>query len=71
MRLSWHEAVWDISGNEILASTLRRIVLPLFGLSSVRVISQKNFNLEEDALLHAAILEAIARNDPEGDGQSV
>jgi|RhiMethySRZTD1v2_1073278.scaffolds.fasta_scaffold591439_2 DNA-binding GntR family transcriptional regulator len=68
---AWHEAVWDISGNEILASTLRRIVLPLFGLSSVRVISQKNFNLEEDALLHAAILEAIARNDPEGTAKAL
>ena len=62
---SWHEAVWEMSGNEILASTLRRIVLPLFGLSSVRVISQKHFNLDEDAQLHAPILDAIARNDAE------
>ena len=67
---SWHEAVWEISGNEILASTLRRIVLPLFGLSTVHLVSQKNFNLEEDAQLHAAILDAIARNDPEGAGKA-
>ena len=62
---AWHEAAWEMSGNEIMASTLRRIVLPLFGLSSVRVISHKDFNLEEDARLHAPILHAIARNDPE------
>ncbi len=63
---AWHEAVWAVSGNEVLASTLRRIVLPLFGLSSVHVVAQKNYNLVEDAKLHAAILDAIARNDSDG-----
>jgi DNA-binding GntR family transcriptional regulator len=63
---AWHEAVWAVSGNEVLRSTLRRLVLPLFGLSSVRIVAQKNYNLVEDAQLHAAILDAIARNDPEG-----
>jgi DNA-binding GntR family transcriptional regulator len=63
---AWHEAVWAVSGNEVLRTTLRRLVLPLFGLSSVRVVAQKNYNLIEDAQLHAAILDAIARNDPDG-----
>ncbi len=62
---AWHEAVWAISGNEVLRTTLRRLVLPLFGLSSVRVVAQKNYNLTEDSQLHAAILDAIARNDPD------
>lgn len=60
---AWHEAVWALARNEVLASTLRRIVLPLFGLGSVRAIVQKNYNLVEDAQLHLAILEAISRND--------
>ena len=47
-------------------TTLRRLVVPLFGLSSVRVVAQKNYNLVEDAQLHAPILDAIARNDPDG-----
>jgi DNA-binding GntR family transcriptional regulator len=63
---AWHEAVWTVSGNEVLRSTLRRLVLPLFGLSSVRIVAQKNYNLVEDAQLHGVILGAIARNDPEG-----
>jgi DNA-binding GntR family transcriptional regulator len=63
---AWHEAVWAISGNEVLRTTLRRLVLPLFGLSSVRIVAQKNYNLVEDAQLHVAILDAIARNDPDG-----
>jgi DNA-binding GntR family transcriptional regulator len=63
---AWHDAVWSIAGNEVLRSTLRRIVLPLFGLSSVRVVAQKNYNLIEDSKLHASILDAIARNDMEG-----
>jgi DNA-binding GntR family transcriptional regulator len=62
----WHDAVWAISGNEVLRTTLRRILLPLFGLSSVRVVAAKNYNLVEDAELHAAILDAIAKNDPQG-----
>lgn len=63
---AWHEAVWAVSGNEVLRTTLRRLVVPLFGLSSVRVVAQKNYNLVEDAQLHAPILDAIARNDPDG-----
>ena len=42
---AWHEAVWAVSGNEVLRTTLRRLVLPLFGLSSVRVVAQKNYDL--------------------------
>jgi DNA-binding GntR family transcriptional regulator len=63
---AWHDAVWTISANDVLRSTLRRLVLPLFGLSSVRVVAQKDFDLVEDAELHAAILDGIARNDSEG-----
>lgn len=62
---AWHDAVWAVSGNEVLRTTLRRLVLPLFGLSSVHVVAQKHYNLIEDAQLHAAILDAIATNDPE------
>ena len=60
---AFHDAIWAIAGNEVLRITLRRLVLPLFGLSSVRIVAQKNYNLVEDAELHAAILDAIARND--------
>ncbi len=60
---AWHQAVWSASGNEVLAATLRRLVLPLFGFSVIQVVSQKNFDLLEDALSHKAILRAIARQD--------
>jgi len=61
---AWHEALWKISGNDVLAATLRRLVLPLFGLRSSRVVLVKNFSLIDDARLHAPILDAIACNDP-------
>ncbi len=60
---AWHEAVWTLSGNPVLAGTLRRLVLPLFGFSIMQVVSQPSFDLLEDARLHAPILLAIARND--------
>jgi DNA-binding GntR family transcriptional regulator len=62
---AWHQAVWEASGNQVLAATLRRLVLPLFGFSSIQVISRTGFDLDEDARLHRPILEAIARRDPE------
>lgn len=60
---AWHEAIWSLSGNEVLAGTLRRLVLPLFGFSIMQVVSQPSFDLLEDARLHAPILLAIERND--------
>ena len=68
---AWHEAVWAVSGNEVLRATLRRLVLPLFGLSSVRVIAEKDYNLVEDARLHASILDAIAKNDPDAAAEAL
>jgi DNA-binding GntR family transcriptional regulator len=61
---AWHQAVWDASGNEVLAAALRRLVLPLFGFSVIQVIRQAGFDLVEDAKLHTPILKAIARHDP-------
>jgi DNA-binding GntR family transcriptional regulator len=62
---AWHQGVWDASGNEVLAATLRRLVLPLFGFSVIQVICQAGFNLAEDAKLHTPILKAVERHDPD------
>ncbi len=59
---TWHCAVWQASGNEVLVNTLRRLVLPLFGFSIIQAVSHPGFDLLEDARLHKPILEAIARN---------
>ncbi|MEX2260940.1 MAG: GntR family transcriptional regulator [Bryobacteraceae bacterium] len=63
--LAWHEAVWAVSGNEVLVGALRRLIVPLFGFSSIRVVSRQSFDLLEDARLHFDILQAIARNNPD------
>lgn len=60
---AWHQAVWASSGNNVLADTLRRLVLPLFGFSVIQVVSRASFDLVEDAHLHTPILEAIVRKD--------
>lgn len=60
---AWHQAIWLASGNEVLANTLHRLVLPLFGFSILQVVSHPSFDLLDDAQLHAPILHAIARRD--------
>jgi len=60
---AWHHAIWLASRNDVLANTLRRLVLPLFGFSIIQVVSHPSFDLLEDAQLHAPILHAIARRD--------
>jgi DNA-binding GntR family transcriptional regulator len=63
--LAWHQAVWTASDNEYLASALRKLVLPLFGFSSIRIASQKAFDLLQDAESHKGLMEAIRAQDPE------
>lgn len=63
---AWHQAVWTASGNEVLESTLQRLVVPLFGFSIIQIVSEESFDLLEDARLHAPILKAIVNRDRPG-----
>jgi DNA-binding GntR family transcriptional regulator len=62
--LLWHDAVWQTTENEALRGTLRRLVLPLFGFSAIRVASREGFDLRQDAYSHIPLLEAIRKRDP-------
>ncbi len=63
--LQWHEAVWQATGNQCLCETLKRVALPLFGFSSIRVATQDGFDLMQDAMTHFPLLSAIQAGDPE------
>jgi DNA-binding GntR family transcriptional regulator len=63
--LSWHIAVWESTHNECLVDSLRRIVVPLFGFSAIRVAMQPGFNLLNDLQLHRVLLDAISAGEPE------
>ncbi len=63
--LSWHICVWESTHNDCLVECLRRIVVPLFGFSAIRVAMQPGFDLVHDALLHRAVLDAIKAGEPE------
>jgi DNA-binding GntR family transcriptional regulator len=63
--LSWHIAMWESTHNECLIECLRRIVVPLFGFSAIRVAMQPGFNLANDLQLHRALMDAIAAGEPE------
>ena len=63
--LDWHISVWESTHNECLVDSLRRIVVPLFGFSAIRVAMQPGFDLEHDVRLHRAVLDAIKAGQPE------
>ena len=61
----WHEAVWQAAGNQCLLETLKRVSLPLFGFSAIRVATQEGFDLMHDTMTHAPLLKAIQARNPE------
>ena len=63
--LQWHEAAWQAAGNQCLFETLKRVALPLFGFSAIRVAMQDGFDLMQDAMTHAPLMTAIQARDPE------
>ena len=60
--LEWHEAVWRATGNTCLVDSLRRVMLPLFGYSTIGIESNK-FDLMRDAESHKPLLDAISDHD--------
>lgn len=63
--LSWHIAMWESTHNDCLVECLRRIVVPLFGFSAIRVAMQPGFNLLNDLQSHRVLLDAISAGEPE------
>jgi len=63
--LSWHIAMWESTHNDCLVESLRRVVVPLFGFSAIRVAMQPGFNLMHDLQSHRVLLDAIAAGEPE------
>jgi len=63
--LDWHICMWESTHNECLVEALRRVVVPLFGFSAIRVAMRPGFDLGHDLLLHRALLDAIRAGEPE------
>jgi DNA-binding GntR family transcriptional regulator len=63
--LNWHIAMWESTHNDCLVECLRRVVVPLFGFSAIRVAMQPGFNLMNDLQSHRVLLDAIAAGEPE------
>jgi DNA-binding GntR family transcriptional regulator len=69
--LEWHEAVWRVTRNNCLVETLRRVTLPLFGVSLIEMATKKGFDLIQDAMSHRPLLKAIRAHDPVLAGQAL
>ena len=60
-----HETIWLMSGNEYLHAALRRVVLPVFAATAIRIVSRRPFDLIQDAQLHLPMIEVIRNHDVE------
>ena len=62
--LAWHQLIWEMSRNEYLRESLRRVALPFFGFSLITADIQVKFDMVDDALTHEPVLNAISSHDP-------
>ncbi len=60
---SWHETIWQITGNEYLQTALRRLLVPLFAFTAIRIVTRPAFDLLHDAQTHVPILDALKVRD--------
>jgi DNA-binding GntR family transcriptional regulator len=55
----WHEVIWRLADNEYLLGALKRLILPLFAFSAIRIHSGRPLDLLADAYRHHSMLEAL------------
>jgi len=61
----FHEKIWAIADNEYLESALRRVLVPVYAFSAMRINSGEPVDLLADAQSHLPVLQAIKAKDPE------
>jgi DNA-binding GntR family transcriptional regulator len=59
-----HETMWLLSGNDYLHAALRRLVLPVFAATAIRIFARRPFDLVQDAQLHLPLIHAISNGNP-------
>ena len=57
--------IWQITGNEYLQAALRRLLVPLFAFTAIRIVTRGVFDLLHDAQTHLPILDALKARNPE------
>jgi len=61
---AFHGTIWAIANNEYLESALRRVLVPVYAFTAMRIHSGEAFDLLQDAQSHLPVLEAIKAKDP-------
>lgn len=62
---SLHDTIWRIVANEYLEEPPKRVLLPIFAFTVIRVISRPPFDFVKDAASHLPLLEAIKSRNPD------
>jgi DNA-binding GntR family transcriptional regulator len=64
--LAFHTALWEITGNEHLAASLRRVVLPFYTFYSLRMRRGSLNDLRECAEAYLLVMSALHARDSKG-----
>ena len=67
----WHESIWKLADNEYLLAALRRLILPVFAFSAIRLNSGSPLDLLTDAHRHRPMLDALRARDLQGARQAL
>ena len=59
-----HEQIWRMTNNEYVHDSLRRVLLPYFAFTAIRVVSHRPFDLVRDVSSHLPLLDSIKSKDP-------
>ena len=62
---AFHMKIWAIADNEYLESALRRVLVPVYAFSAMRIHSGEAIDLIQDAQSHLPVLEGIKAKNPE------
>ena len=62
---SLHDQIWRMTNNEYVHDSLRRVLLPYFAFTAIRVVSHRPFDLVQDVSSHLPLLDSIKAKDPD------
>ena len=62
--LTFHKALWELSGNNFLVQALARITIPVFAFCMIHRIKYLEIDLEENACLHEVIADSLLSERP-------
>jgi DNA-binding GntR family transcriptional regulator len=67
---AWHQMIWRACPNRAVEETLEKLVQKFFAFCTICLVSNEDYDAEQDAMAEFSILAAIKARDPEAARQA-